>query len=496
MGRRKLSWWRRAITAALSWSASIVGGTASGYNALDPTRKLIEALKAQSKQTANEVLSQGLRGLQAHCRHLERNNPTARAIIEGLTALVVCSGIRLKPDTGDAELDKTIDADFRDWLCHACVDGRSFFELQDDGFREVVAVGEGLWMDQVDPMLARAGEIPLRILPLESEWIADDVSVPNATENITIADGMELDSLGRPVAYLLQNPMNRIGYSDVKRVPASRVCHFFEKRRALQSRGEPWMAPIVEQLILERKLVDAEVYAAEQTASFAVAITSEYHDDLDDGSGSDSEVGSATTDDPVQKLRLGSVARLFPGEKVETISHTRPSQQIAPFRQMLRGDIAAAMRVPVRFLDRDVSRANYSSMRADLLDTQRLLTPVRQWYGAATIGRYYQKVLPWILLRHGITRQVSSAYRLLPDETPYVDPEKDVRAALIAIHSGLSTYTEECAKRGRDRDSLWQERLAEQKELESLGLTLLLPNQVAGSPTPPKPEDVTNAPQP
>jgi capsid protein len=189
----------------------------------------------------------------------------------------------------------------------------------------------------------------------------------------------------------------------------------------------------------------------------AMVLTSDIHGPLD-------TTEEGTTEDPAQAIRLGGVARLFPGEKAEAFSHTRPSQQIKPFREMLRGDIAAALRIPSRFLDRDVSRANYSSMRADMLDTDRLLAPVREWYGHATAGRLYKKVLPYLAIKAGIPVPKKTGYRLLPDGQPYVDPQKDADAALTAINGGLTTHTKEIAKRGEDRQKVWAELAKEKKE--------------------------------
>jgi len=463
------------ITTTATWtSASILGAGAGGkhYDALDPTRKLITQLRRLAREQANTILSGSLRDLQGHCRHLERNNPTARACIEGLDGLVVGSGIALRPDTGNRGLDQMIKREFDRWARHCTVDGRNIYALEELLFREVVAVGEGITIDIVDPDLARQGEIPLRILPLDTEWI-DDHNMASPPEGATQVSGIGVDKLGRPVNYFLSNP-NDINLDGAKAVPASQVTHVFERRRALQLRGEPWFTPVIETLILERELVSVELYAAQQSAAPAYAVTSEDHDDLDEGD----EGHLATEDDPAQLIQPGGSWRLLPGEDIKILSHNRPSQQIAPFRQMLRGDVAASMRIPVRFLDRDVSRANYSSMRADMLDQKRLLDPVREWFGHQTIGAYYQKVLPWILIKLGITADVDPNYRLLPDEQPYVDPMKDKISELIGIYGGLDTYEQSISGRGGDYKDTWRQRKQEQDEIESSGLQVGLPSQI------------------
>ncbi len=458
---------RSIVSKLLSPIATNLIGFLGGYTATDVRRKVIDHQSQlfPNRSTANQILNGNLDQLRSYCRDLERNNATARAGIEALTALVVGSGIGLEPDTGDEELDRAIGDAFREW-CESCgVHGESMAQLQSLGIRDVVCAGEGLWRFVYD----RATD-SMVILPLDPEWLRDD---EGGQSDLTTVAGIKIDSLGRPTAYMMQNPEN----DKREELPADVVAHFFERRRPVQHRGEPWFAPLIETLMNERDLVDAELKAAVTTASLGIAIESEYQPELDTSEHGDS-------DDPVQNLRLGSVVRLLPGEKVHTYSHQRPSQQIAQFRTMLRGDIAAALRIPQRFLDRDVSKANYSSMRADMIDSERLLGPVRDWYGRGTIGRAYEIMLPLICARLGVNVP-RGTYRLLPDGQPYVDPQKDVQAAITAIDADLSTYEAEISKRGGDYRQVWEQRRRENEQAEAIGLKGKVPQ------VDPEPEEET-----
>ena len=445
---------RSAIANWLSPIASYAFGSIGGYNATDPRRKGTISRIAAHKATANQLLNGSGPALRQYCRALERNNPSARAGIEALTAIIVGTGISLEPDTGDEALDAQIRDRFNDIVERIGVHGESVYQLQGLGIRDMVTCGEGVWriVPSDDPRL------PFRVLPLDSEWLADDVgdSEKDRERQLTIAAGVGLDKYGRPVRYYLRNPETD---GDVEPVSSRDIVHFFERRRPIQHRGEPWFAPVIETLMQERDLVDAELEAAVNTAALGIVIESDMPDE-----GADVEAASG--DDPAQAVALRSVVRLFPGEKVHAFSHQRPSQQIAPFRQMLRGDIAASLRIPQRFLDRDVSRANYSSMRADMIDTERLLAPVREWFGKMTIGAIYELVAPLIAAEFGIP-MFRTRYRLVPDEQPYIDPQKDVAAATSAINGDLSTLEHEIGKRGGD----WKQ-VEEQRQRERIDIAL------------------------
>ena len=447
-------WLARATAPFSPWLSGVLGG----YNILDPRRKVVQDADRrlfQAKTTANQLLNAGGTYLRNYCRELERNNPTARAAIDGAAALVVGTGISLEPDTGNEATDSIIRREFNRIIAEIGVHGESIYELQLQAFRELVCTGEGIWRIVPD------GE-DLKILPLDSEWIADDYGTTN---DLTTVAGIKLDGYGRAIGYYLRNPERGVfSVADIEEVSARSMIHFFERRRPVQHRGEPWLTPIIETLINERQLVDAELKGAIITSAIGIAIESEVHGELESRGGEDGD------EDPTQAVGLGSIARLYPGEKIHSFGHTRPSQQIAPFRQMLRGDIAAAMRLPQRFLDRDVSRANYSSMRADMIDTERLLAPVREWFGHETIGRLYKLMLPIMAARLGIALP-RSEYRLVPDVQPYVDPQKDIRAALDSIAGNLSTFEHEIGKRGEDYRQVWAQLAKEKQLLDDAGLS-------------------------
>lgn len=465
--------WSRAVRGLYDAIAStVVGG--GGYEVLDPRRKILPSGLRTGAYTANELSAMALPQLRSLCRKLERDNPIARAVIEGLVAQIVGTGISLEPDHGDEPTNQAIRRVWVEHILGCDITGtRSIYDLQSEACREVVTAGEFLWRTPTLTDLAQAGKVPVVILPLECEWLAADSSSP-AGAGITTVSGVEVDRWGRPIAYRLQNPEASASH-DVERVPVGEIIHGFERRRALQGRGEPWLAPVIERIWQVGDLMTAELRSAVNCASMAIVITSENH-------GAPDTTEQGTVDDPAQRIGVGSVARVFPGEDVKAFSHNRPAQQIGEFLRTLRGDIAAATRVDGRWLDRDYSRSNYSSMRAANLDSDRLLAPVREWFGHATIGTYYVRVLPYLCILAGIKLPKRIAYRLVPDGQAYVDPLKDAQASAAAIAAGLSTHEIEIGRKGGDRLAYWKQLARERDEAKRLGLVLDLSGTNAPAP--------------
>lgn len=464
---QKKSIFQRAVGSALA----TVAGWMGAYNSTDPRRKILEKWVVQ-KATANQALVNNLQTIVNQCRQLERNCPSARAVVEGLVADIIGTGIDVAPDTGSSPRDDKIKRVWQEWCESAAVDGTSLWELQAQACREIATAGGPLWRFVVLPERVAEGRLPLAILPLEVEWLSSLPVAPTAP-GASFVNGVEMDKLGRPIAYHLLDPALAGNPQTGERVLAKSIVYGFEKRRPGQALGEPMLAPLIERFKQEEDLVRIELKSAEIAANFAVAVTSEYHPDT-----TDDETGTSDTAEGVVDISPGTVTRLIPGEDVKALQSNRPNQQIAPFRAMLRGDIAACARTSKKWLDRDYSSATFMNTRMEQDDSTRMHKPTQHWLARFIASRPYLEVLPWIMLRLGQEMPAEGtparikllAHKILPDLPGYVDPLKDGQAAIQNIAGGLSTYEEECSKRGKDWQKVAEQRAKELEFYDSLGL--------------------------
>lgn len=451
----KRSW----LSAVFSSTWSSLGSFIGTYDAVDPRNKAMRGVLARPATAADLITS--LPYIRNLCRNYERNNTTVRSGTEAVVAITVGTGIALEPQTGNPEYDEKLRPHWINYIHDCGINGESLYELEATGMRDVVVAGELLWRLVIDHQRIGQGKIPLLVMPIEPEWLGD-FNFGTPTNNGGTMGGIDLDDYCRAVAYNLRNPNGKL-----EKVPAASVIHWFERRRALQIRGEPWWAPVLTTLRQVKDLVTAELEAAKNTAGFAASIETTMSPSFQQD-----ERGS-----PVRDIEIGSITELAPGEKMTMYSHTRPSQQIAPFRDMLNGDIAAAMRIGKRWLTRNVSDANYSSMKADQLDQERLSAPLRENFGRGTAGKLWKAVLPYLCIKAGVPYG-DYGYRLIADGQPYLDPLKDVQAAAFAIAFGLSDFETEVGKRGGDYKDTWDRLKKQVDELQSRGLVIKDPTGV------------------
>lgn len=465
-----------SMYGGLTWTANYLFAS-SAYASTDASKDSLRRFRP-TNMTADSALYGSLSLLIAQARQLERSTPLGRSVVDALSAELVGSGIDVLPVTGDADTDRDLQQGFHDWAAHAMVDGSSLWAWQSASARELGTAGAALARVLVRPERIQKNWLPICLLPLEVEWLSIQ-PVAEISVGHEYFRGVELDALGLPVFYHLRHPYASAGG---ERVPAAEIIHVFEKRRPQQTHGEPILAPVIERILQDSRLVEAELSAALATTAPAGAITTE-------GAGLPGDGDDSTSDDPQIDFQSGSVARLMPGEKVEFFSNPRATEDIHPFRSEIRGDVAAACRISSWWLDRDPSRANYSSMRMDQLLSKRATVSLKELIGQGTAGRPYELALPWICLK--LCRALKAEmyrYDLRPDQPEYVDPVKDVSASILAIASGLSTFEIECSSRGKDHKQIVEKLATEKQQMEAAGLAW----PVVAKPAMPKPQSVND----
>ena len=189
--------------------------------------------------SANAEIGPALATLRNRARDLVRNNPYANHALATLATKSIGTGIMARPDKGAASAWKSFvkTADFEGQL--------DFYGLQHLIARCAYESGECI----VRRIRTRGdnGEVPLKLQVLEGDYIDSTRFGPSSVGGNYIIAGVEIDALGRRVAYWLYDrhpgevlPMPKNWLS--QRVDASEVLHFYEKLRPGQLRGVPRLA--------------------------------------------------------------------------------------------------------------------------------------------------------------------------------------------------------------------------------------------------------------
>lgn len=416
---------------------------------------------------ADETNLYDLPKLRERTRDLYRNNAIGRGAIRTMVTNVVGRGLKLQ---------STIDADYlgltedqadaweteveRRWAMYArnCDAGRrmTFEDITRLVYLTKLQSGEAF---VTQPIIALDDGFDLRLNIVE----ADMVENPLGTfDGPNMRDGIEVGRYDEPVAYHIKDK-----YGNYSRVPAfgerssrRNVLHVYTAERPGQTRGLPFLSPVIETI---KQLGDYK--KSEQTASvvqslFNVFIKSTRPEAIDDPYPNDKP---STTDDtdgdydhPEHDYTLGpgAVHRLDEDEEIEMASPNRPNTAFADFVAAILREVAMALEIPYEILVKQFL-ASYSASRGAKVEffktVRRERTELINQFCQPTYEEWlYNEVLMGRISAPGFLSDpdVRAAYmktHWIGETMGQIDEVKETMAASLRIQHGFSTYEHETA---------------------------------------------------
>jgi lambda family phage portal protein len=412
--------------------------------------------------------SYGLQTLRLRARDLYRNNAIARAAVDRLVADVVAGGIGCRPDSALPErLRARMVRLWEDWAQDADFDGATdWYGLQAAAVRAMIIDGEALLL--IEPGETTSG-VPMRLRLLECDHLPlGETMTPDGRR---IVDGIEIDSLGRRVAYHLRkdHPAEySISSMDTVRVPADRVAHLFMARRPGQLRGESWLAPVLVRLRNLDQFDDAVLERQKLANLFLAFIRKPAPDPLT------MDTTVQPPPDPI-KLEPGTMQELLPGEDVEFAQPPAADGYEAFAREQLRR-IAAALGVPYHLISDDYGQINDRTARVAMTAYRR---QVLQWSHSLLVPRLVRPVREaWVrsavlagLLPSNRALQDLLRTHYVPEAWAYIHPVQDVQADALAIKAGLKSRSQVLLERGLDIEEVDAQRASDAQRERRMGLS-------------------------
>jgi lambda family phage portal protein len=469
--------------------------------------------------------------LRDRSRDLIRNAPIAAGAIGTSIVNVVGTGLKLQSRI-DAEFLGLTGEEAGAWEDHTEREWRLWSEsqecdisrtlnfrgLQTLAFRQTLENGD---VFALLPRIKRSGSpYTLKVQLVEADRICNENW---SVESDTLTAGVQKDpATGAPIAYHVMNQhpgMTRFFKKDGgtwKVVPAfgaktnlRNVLHLYEVTRPGQTRGVPFLAPVMETLKQLDRYTENELMASVVSSLFTVFLRSEGGGlDFDMTSGMGVETG-ATASDEDMKLGNGAIIGLKKGEDISTANPGRPNTAFDPFVESILEQIGAALGIPYEVLIRHF-QSSYSASRAALLEAWRFFRGRRVWlvenfcqpiyeiwlYEAIASGRiaapgFFAEALTWKAYCNSLW---------VGDSPGYVDPQKDVAAAKERLDAKLSTLDEETALiTGGDFEANIRQLAKEKRMLKAADLLPAHPPAIPagklGKPLPAPEEETEEDPQ-
>lgn len=477
---------RIAARTALALSGSYKGASKS-------RRQTSEWLT--SKKSADSDILGDLPTLRERSRDLVRNAPLAGGAISTVTTNVVGTGLKLHSRIDKDVLGFTTEQSHewetvaeREWKLWAnskeCDITR---QLNFDGMTELV-FRQTLENGDVFVTLPRKSikmqPYNLRMQIIEADRVTNE---DYKSDNDEMAGGITKDKSGEPKFYhiLEQHPGNMYsrGNHTWKNIPAygknthlKNVIHLYKIIRPGQTRGVPYLAPVMESLKMLDQYTEAEVMAAVVAGMFTVFIKSE------SAGGADpmvptSETGGASTDDDY-KLAPGAILELGPEDSVDSVNPGRPNTQYDAFVMSVLRMISVALEMPFEIMIKHFT-ASYSASRAAILEAWKFFKARRKWlidnfcneiyeiwmYEAVAKGRIYAPGF----FTDPILRQAYLGAEWVGPAKGMIDELKEVKAAAERVELGISNRQIETSQlTGHDYDKVHAQLVKENEMRKEL----------------------------
>lgn len=440
--------------------------------------------------SADADIIENLPALRSRTRDLEQSNGRVAGIVKTLLDNVIGTGIRPEPiilesalgiEEGRArEIEEELKEFWRAFVPRADASRKcDFYGLQRQSLWAQIVNGESLYLPQsiADPN----SPVSLKLFGVES----DRLETP--TDKVSsglVHGGIQVGArYGEPQKYFFmkrhpgdefmpnQPSTEFFAISAEDRFGRKLVLHTFDQTRSGQSRGVPLFAPVLKSIFDQQRYLEAERIAALLSACIGLIIN--------DSSGNTGQNGLLTTLDgkTVEDFGPGMVWR-GNGLEITQINNQRPGDNFAAFIKDIDRTIANACGMAYELAMKDYSNANYSTLRAALVDARRgfavdqkrnvhfFCQPTWEMFvdelvlsGKMDLPKYFENRNQWLKVLW------------VPHGHDWIDPDKEVKAAKNALEIGITTLKEVIAGRngGNVRDTIKQ-RGIEKKLMESEGL--------------------------
>jgi len=257
------------------WFGGQGGSYPGGYTGARTNRRQTHQWRLRVNSADSDIIFD-LPLLRDRSRDLIRNAPLATGAIGTVCQNVIGTGLQLQSaiesetlgmDEASAWMSKT-EREFRLWAESTDCDvtrTQNFYGLQNLGFRSALESGDVLCLM---PMDGKSERMPytLRLQLIEADRLVNPYFRRNT---VTFTGGVEMDEYGAPIAYhVMRRHPGSIDRSQVliwDKYPAfgtktkrRNVIHLFDKTRPGQTRGVPYLTPVIETIKQLDRYTEAE----------------------------------------------------------------------------------------------------------------------------------------------------------------------------------------------------------------------------------------------
>ena len=465
---------------------------AGAYNGASKKRRTIKEFSPKVGDADADTLDD-LPSLRVRSRALLRNTPIASGAIKTNQVHVIGSGLKLQSriDAGVVGMNEdqadtwqqNTEREFNSWAESLDCDinrGKNFYDYQNLVFRSILESGDCF----VLPLFKEISTLNygLRLQTIE----ADRVENPNNKRNsTTLAGGIQKDKNGTPKKYWIRTQHPGAESTPIERKWDSisaftgngrrKLIHVYEQLRPGQSRGVPYLAPVIEMLHQLGKYTDAELQSAVISSYFTVFVKTP-EGGANFSTFLPSDEGGETADEDYT-MGSGAIVGLAEGEEISTANPGRPNATFGPFVESILRQIGACLGLPFELLIQHFTKS-YSAARTAMLNAWKVFLTRRSFMVDHFCNLVYELWMEEAVLRERVIapgfltdpllRKAFLGNLWIGPAAGQIDPTKETAAAQARVDGFFSNIAKESAEMGIDYDMNMKQVEREQKRIAKL----------------------------
>jgi len=441
--------------------------------------------------SADQAILRELPALRDRSRDLVRNDAYASGIINTIDTNTVGSGIRpqsrvnaeavgVSPEEAVAFQVKA-ELIWARWIKFCDAGERmDFYEVQSLVDRQVLENGEAFLLPLMLNRKARPYALAYDIIE------ADRIQTPfNLLSDKSVRSGIKIGERGQPLAYYVRethpgdflfHPQDkakrfRIYKAKNERTGRKNILHLYPILRPGQTRGVPFFAPVLNYFKHLAQYLEAELVTARIAACFSLFIKSQ-----DPESALNATPGGINDDDQkINEIEPGLIEYLRPGEDVVSFNPSRPGVSFEPFTFQILRMIAASLNLPYELVAKDFTKSNYSNARAALLQAYRYFRCRQRWMDAKLNNPTWEMLIEEAVLRGELRapgfferKPEWLKVRWVADGWEWIDPLKEVKAAIEGKDANIINLSDIAASRGQDWEEVLEQAAREKVKIKQL----------------------------
>jgi lambda family phage portal protein len=475
MSSRKRPLRKRLVRAAEAAWREMSGKQRSDYAGAGGHRLLLDWI-AQAK-LADEEIRGDLKLLRSRARELSRDNSYVKRYFKllknnviGPTGITLQGRVKVGKDF-DTETNSMIEAAWNDWAKRpVTLDGKlTLRRLEKLLIKTVACDGEAFVRIWAGFAGNRHG---LALQPIDAGMIDETLNRARQGSQNEIRMGVEVDSIGRVVGYHLLTNLDSYRASVGRQyefVPARDMLHLYDPDRVNQTRGTTWLHAVMVPSHMLNAYEESEAVAARIGASFGGFFMPKEDSPAPDLTG---ENAPAEMEAAPGTFQIGPA-----GHEFTQFSPEHPTAQFSAFVKQLLRKIASGLGVFYNVLANDAEAVTYSTMRSFALIERDDWRDIANDFIDMWRKPLYESWLDSAMMVGMFPADFSHFGRYLAVEHQsrgwnWIDPEKEAKGAVIAVHNGLDTLTRIHAEKGRSIEDVFAERAQELELAKKFGIPL------------------------